>query len=284
MPNESLQTTDIKILPWQQTRVYHITREVEITTGSTIKIYTHSCDMEINYVARKEENHIISIFRKEYQINNKFPDLLATKITGMLQRGLYPVECIVDHLGNWTGIANMQEVRKNWEQRVSRVRNEYQGEGVDSIIEAMENNLTEEHRFLKALQKDLLHAGLFIPLPPAKNTGDENQNTEVTIPVTGIGTILTRGRITCEEEEEETKMHFKGKPEISETSSDHIKEYFDKKGIEFTPERFSGTIQIYTEIKMQPFTSRKINIDLSCGNQWKHKEEIHYQLRGISVI
>ncbi|WP_130736584.1 LysM peptidoglycan-binding domain-containing protein [Flavobacterium sp. J27] len=142
----------IEIKPFQEKLLYGV--EYIIKNG----VEEHSIKFEIciSCKERTVENDFVftidrttNTFINEEEVNT-IADELAVKTSSVL----YPLEVIVSKDGEWTGIANYEDIYKRWESIKENILKEYGGEWVEKYLSLNESVLESESNVVTSLKKD----------------------------------------------------------------------------------------------------------------------------------
>jgi hypothetical protein len=102
-------------------------------------------EVNLRYVRQEEKEKVFEINRiSKLFINDEEADAIADVLAVKVSRVLYPLQIFVDENGNFSGIANYEQIQQRWEGVKENIYNEYEGEWVDKYIELNEDVLNEK--------------------------------------------------------------------------------------------------------------------------------------------
>lgn len=96
-----------------------------------------------------ELNRISKIY-----INDEEADGIADDLAIRVAQVLYPLQILIEENGNFSGIANYDQIMQRWESVKEKIYDEYEGEWVEKYIELNEEVLNEKESIEFALLGD----------------------------------------------------------------------------------------------------------------------------------
>ena len=122
--------------------------------------------MEVTITPHQDLNHQywVSMVKKNLFINRHEPDLVAEELALLFMETLNPTRVLVDKYNSiLTGIANHQEILKNWTKTKVKILDKYEGELTRKLIQNAENILQNPSQILFCLEKDMFWKAFFNP-------------------------------------------------------------------------------------------------------------------------
>ncbi|WP_309608996.1 hypothetical protein [Flavobacterium sp.] len=121
-------------------------------------------EIEVECIDHKNQHFIFEINQKQVFINNTVPD---SKIENLLYRAgqtLYPLQLNINKYGQISGIVNYKYIKKRWLSEKENIKEYYNGETVQKIIDAVDVIVLDENQLLQSLYKNWFFTLFFSPL------------------------------------------------------------------------------------------------------------------------
>ncbi len=112
-------------------------------------------EVNLRYLRQEEKEKVFELNRiSKIYINDEEADGIADDLAIRVAQVLYPLQILIDENGNFSGIANYEQIKERWESVKERIYNEYEGEWVEKYIELNEEVLNEKESIEFSLLSD----------------------------------------------------------------------------------------------------------------------------------
>jgi len=131
----------------------------------------------------KNKYHLFEINRTaDIYINGKVPDTIMNELAAKIAEVLYPLEIVVDELGKWVAVYNLNEIEGRWGKIKNEILDYYEGEVVETYIEQIEYALESSDTLSELLASDYFLRAFFNGIHVAYTTNYSFEN-ELTFPL-----------------------------------------------------------------------------------------------------
>lgn len=201
-PERYVQTNAFKLLIQER-----ITRRY----GVSIKYYDSGADqpdrrvdyeMQATVMPHAEQVGLwqIALRKEKLLINRQKPDLVCDELAVFLMEALNPICVTVDKwLTIQNGVDNHDELLKSWPAIKLHIRNKYEGETTERLLEKFEQKLSDRGLLFFGMEKDLFWKAFFAPVYGVYNQ-DLHREKEFSFPLRHKGYAHFQATQTVQQE------------------------------------------------------------------------------------
>lgn len=273
-PNHiKLAKLNYQLQKWQMVKVYSVVRKLTIQTTEKKKEFKFNFEFHLEHKGFHQMNHLIEVSRHNFKIDGKSPDMLISKLTEELNRGIYPIRMKIDPFGRWVGIDNFDEIKIRFRSHKEELQKVHAGPGFTNLLESFENGLQNEQIFLNKSMNDSSLLYLFLPVYRHYGIMDKIEKDEIKYPYQGVSQISFLGDLTYRKEGNFHISQYDGKLNVSE---DEMENWKIKLGL--NKESFlKGKLNYQRKTETYPFSTQIIDFELSSESDVVFKEEIEFR-------
>lgn len=124
-------------------------------------------EMQVTIVPHESisQRYWVSFEKKNLYINRHEADLVAEELAVRLMEALNPIRVLVDPSNTiQNGIENHEEILRNWEKVKNNIRDKFEGELTEKLLEKVEKTIQNQVQILLRLEKDMFWSAYFAPI------------------------------------------------------------------------------------------------------------------------
>ncbi len=111
----------------------------------------------IAYITSIDEEYHCRIGRKQFFVNGVQPVRILDVLAERCMNAIYPIDFRVHPFNGITGVFNFKTLRERWKESVKDIKKEYSGTYADRYFEQINQSLSDENTFFKALKNEMLY-------------------------------------------------------------------------------------------------------------------------------
>jgi hypothetical protein len=110
---------------------------------------------------RNSLTKVIEFNRKRFFINGVEPSRLFDQLAERCMSVIYPIQIELSKENRMISIPNLEIIQRRWRQEMKVLSHEYKGEIIDNYFQQINENISNQEKFIKSMQSDVSYILLF---------------------------------------------------------------------------------------------------------------------------
>ncbi len=274
----------IEFQSWKGQKCYQVEREIQLTTQKGIKKYTQTFDALLVYIAQEKRQHTLLYQQENTRLNHKEPDTLIANMTLLVQNNLYPYKFLINESGEMEGIANYSSIQNHFKNAVKELKQQYQGEAVEMVIDMFQHALATQEQLEQSLAHDLFYTTLFQPIYQSYGKTGIITDHVFTFPLFSLKqTVTTNGTLTLDQaDKNHITVQYKGYETIDLEQQKRLSHTLRINDTVETPLQVAVNFTVQQN-QQYPFSQKELQLTLTQGDQIVYKEKIQIRFKALKI-